>query len=126
MVLIIRRVVLVCVGCLLAILLSSQLSYAQQASEAPATTPAAAPATGPGAPIGNSSGAQKGGAKGAPKKTSINFEDQLIEGQAQKPELFYMLQQQNKNFKRLIQLRENFLPEMRKTSEDVVRKGAGT
>lgn len=66
----------------------------------------------------------KGGA-GANKKTTINFEDQLVEGQAQKPELFYLLQQRNNNFKRLIRLRENFLPEMRKTSEDVSRKGSG-
>jgi len=71
--------------------------------------------------------ASKGGGS---KKTTINFEDQLIEGQAQKPELFYLLQQRNNNFKRLIRLRENFLPEMRKTSEDVGRtpggKGSGT
>jgi hypothetical protein len=60
------------------------------------------------------------------KKTSVNFEDQLIEGQTQKPELFYLLQNRNNNFKRLIKLRENFLPEMRKTAEDVGRKDAGT
>lgn len=57
------------------------------------------------------------------KRRSINFEDQLIEGQAQKPELFYLLQQRNANFKRLIRLRENFLPEMRKSAEDVGRSG---
>lgn len=60
-------------------------------------------------------------AKGEPKKTTVNFEDQLIEGQTQKPELFYLLQQRNTNFKRLIKLRENFLPEMRKTAEDFSR-----
>ncbi len=59
--------------------------------------------------------------KGEPKKTTVNFEDQLIEGQTQKPELFYLLQQRNTNFKRLIKLRENFLPEMRKTAEDFSR-----
>jgi hypothetical protein len=67
-------------------------------------------------------------AKGSAKRTSINFEDQLVEGQTQKPELFYLLQQKNNNFKRLIRLRENFIPEMRKTSEDVGRtsgKGSG-
>lgn len=56
-----------------------------------------------------------------PKRTSINFEDQLIEGQTQKPELFYLLQQRNNNYKRLIRLRENFIPEMRKTAEDMSR-----
>jgi len=62
---------------------------------------------------------------GGSRRTTINFEDQLIEGQAQKPELFYLLQQRNNNFKRLIRLRENFLPEMRKTSEDVGRSSGG-
>jgi len=65
----------------------------------------------------------KGGSAGGNKRTSINFEDQLVEGQTQKPELFYLLQQRNNNFKRLIRLRENFLPEMRKTSEEVTRGG---
>lgn len=59
--------------------------------------------------------------KGTSRRTSVNFEDQLVEGQAQKPELFYLLQQRNNNFKRLIRLRENFLPEMRKASEEVGR-----
>lgn len=69
------------------------------------------------------SDAKKGGGK---KSTSINFEDQLVEGQAQKPELFYLLQKKQFNHKRLIRLRDDFLPEMRKTSEDVGRKGSGT
>ncbi len=62
---------------------------------------------------------------GPPKKTTVNFEDQLIEGQTQKPELFYLLQQRSNNFKRLIKLRENFLPEMRDTAEDMSRHGNG-
>lgn len=67
--------------------------------------------------------AAKAAPSGQSKKTSVNFEDQLVEGATQKPELFYLLQQRNNNFKRLIKLRENFLPEMRKTSEDLSRKG---
>lgn len=62
--------------------------------------------------------------KGEPKKTTVNFEDQLIEGQTQKPELFYLLQQRSNNFKRLIKLRENFLPEMRDTAEDFSSSGS--
>ena len=62
---------------------------------------------------------------GKSKRTTINFEDQLIEGQAQKPELFYLLQQRRFNFKRLIRLREDFIPEMRKTAEEITRKGSG-
>lgn len=60
-----------------------------------------------------------------PKKNVVNFEDQLVEGQTQKPELFYLLQQKNANFKRLIRLRDNFLPEMRATAEEIGRSGRG-
>lgn len=55
------------------------------------------------------------------KRTTINFEDQLIEGRTQKPELFVLLQNRMNNSRRLFKLRENFLPEMRKTAEDVGR-----
>jgi hypothetical protein len=60
-------------------------------------------------------------AENAKKRTNINFEDQLIRGEVQKPELFYIMQKKQFNFGRLIKLRENFLPEMRKTSELVPR-----
>jgi hypothetical protein len=60
-------------------------------------------------------------AKKAAKRATVDFTDQLVEGQAQKPELFYLLQQRNANNKRLIRLRDNFLPEMRRTAEDVGR-----
>lgn len=56
-----------------------------------------------------------------PRKATLNFEDELVEGGTQKPELFYLFQKKNFNYKRLIKLRENFLPEMRKTSEDIQR-----
>lgn len=59
------------------------------------------------------------------KKQTLNFEDELVEGSAQKPELFYLFQKKNFNYKRLIKLRENFLPEMRKTAEDVQRLRGG-
>lgn len=55
------------------------------------------------------------------KRTNINFEDQLIRGEVQKPELFYILQKKQFNFSKLIKLRENFLPEMKKSAEDVPR-----
>lgn len=59
------------------------------------------------------------------KKQTLNFEDELVEGSAQKPELFYLFQKKNVNYKRLIKLRENFLPEMRRTSEDIQRLRGG-
>ena len=60
------------------------------------------------------------------KTTSINFEDELIEGEVKKPELLYLLQKKQFNFKRLIKLRENFLPEMNRTSVQVGRNKGGT
>lgn len=54
------------------------------------------------------------------KKTTVNFEDQLIEGQAQKPDLMYLLQRKKFNYKKLIRLRENFLPELRQTGNEIV------
>ena len=55
------------------------------------------------------------------RKAQLNFEDELVEGSTQKPELFYLFQKKNFNYKRLIKLRENFLPEMRRSTEDVQR-----
>ncbi len=55
------------------------------------------------------------------RKKTLSFEDELVEGATQKPELFYLFQKKNFNYKKLIKLRENFLPEMRKTSEELQR-----
>ena len=63
--------------------------------------------------------------KKGPRKQTLNFEDELVEGATQKPELFYLLQKRNFNYKRLIKLRKNFLPEMRRTSEKIQRGGRG-
>lgn len=61
----------------------------------------------------------------AEKKTSINFEDELIQGTAQKPDLFYLFQKNNIKFKKLIRLRENFIPEMARNAEDIQRLRGG-
>jgi len=65
--------------------------------------------------------AQEPAAPKAEKLKTLNFEDELVEGSTQKPELFYLFQKKNFNYKRLIKLRENFLPEMRQTSEELQR-----
>ena len=59
------------------------------------------------------------------KKTSINFEDELIEGTSQKPDMFYIFQKNNIKFKKLVKLRENFLPEMNRSAEDIQRLRGG-
>ena len=53
------------------------------------------------------------------RKATVNFEDELIQGDINKPELLYLLKQRQANYKRLIKFRKNFLPEMRKTTEDL-------
>ena len=73
-----------------------------------------------GAPAAKAAAAEKD-----KRKTSIDFEDELIQGEVKKPELFYLLQKKQFNFKRLIKLREDFLPEMRRTSQDIRRSGSG-
>lgn len=65
-----------------------------------------------------SGGGEKAGDK---KRTKIDFEDELVEGELKKPELFYLLQKKQFNFKRLIKLREDFLPEMRRDADEVKR-----
>lgn len=59
------------------------------------------------------------------RRTSLNFEDELVEGSTQKPELFYLFQKKNFNYGKLIKLRENFIPEMKKTTEDLQRIRSG-
>ena len=51
------------------------------------------------------------------RKAEVNFEDELITGDVNKPELLYLLKQRQNEYKKLIKFRPNFLPEMRKTSE---------
>ncbi len=87
----------------------------EPAGEEAAAAPADRPLT--GAPVQTTK-------SGQPKRTTIDFEDELVEGKTKNPELFYLLQKRQFNYKRLIRLRENFLPEMRKTSEEMQRKGS--
>ena len=49
----------------------------------------------------------------------IQFDDELVEGELRKPELFYLLQKKQFNYKRLIKLREKLLPEMRRDAEKI-------
>ena len=94
----------------------------QGLSVANAQTPPPPPSTTGSANANAGGGANLTGKAGSKeKKTTLNFEDELVEGATSKPELFYLFQKKNFNYKRLIRLRENFLPEMRRTSEDIQR-----
>jgi hypothetical protein len=91
---------------------ASRTGWAQEESSA------AAEASADSAPAGKTR-------RGGSKTTTLNFEDELIQGEAKKPELFYLLERKQFNFKKLIKLREDFLPEMRRTSEKLRRGGGG-
>ena len=69
---------------------------------------------------------QQSKSKSGERTQSINFEDELIQGDVKKPDLLYLLQKRDFNFKRLIKLRDNFLPEMNQTAEDIGRGNMGT
>ncbi len=58
------------------------------------------------------------------KRENLDFSEEIIEGDASGPDLLPLMIRKKFNFKRLIRLRKDFLPEMRKTSEDLERKGS--
>jgi hypothetical protein len=95
----------------LVVFIGTSVSFAQEEA-------AAVPAPAAGAPRAKNNKSTR--------TQKLNFEDELVEGSTQKPELFYLFQKKNFNYKRLIKLRENFKPEMRKTSEDIQRIRGGT
>jgi|GEM_PF-3678651 len=106
-----------------ALLTTSRVAYAQDAE--PAAPTAAVPTAAVPTAAAGVANAPKTAVKNGAKRTEINFEDQLIEGSGSKPGIFFFMQQKGNSFKKLIKLRENFLPEMRRTSDEVVRKGSG-
>jgi hypothetical protein len=91
----------------------SGFAHAQDEEAAPPAAPSAG-------------GAPRASKPKATRTQKLNFEDELVEGSTQKPELFYLFQKKNFNYKRLIKLRQNFIPEMRKNSEDIQRIRGGT
>ncbi len=55
------------------------------------------------------------------RRQEITFEDELVQGGTQKPELFYLLQKRNFNYGKLIKMRDNFIPEMEQTAKGLQR-----
>lgn len=53
------------------------------------------------------------------KRQVLDFEDQLVEGDVNRSELLILLQRKRYNFGRLIKLREDFLPEMRRSESNI-------
>jgi hypothetical protein len=57
------------------------------------------------------------------RRQTLNFEDELIEGNVKRPELLNLFRRKQFNFKRLIKLRKNFIPEMERTGENFGERG---
>jgi len=55
------------------------------------------------------------------RTTRLNFEDELIKGGVNSPDLLLILRNKNPDYGRLLKLRENFLPELRETRYEVMR-----
>lgn len=56
---------------------------------------------------------------GKKKTVRVNFEDQLIQGAADKPEVEYIFEKKQFNYRKLIRLRENFIPEAQSGMEEL-------
>ncbi len=53
------------------------------------------------------------------KKTVIDFNDVTLEGELTKPEGSYVLNRKKTKFSSLIKLRDNFLPELQKSADNL-------
>ena len=53
------------------------------------------------------------------KKTVYDFEDDLVEGELQRPDGEYIDTRRKAKHSSLIKIRENFIPEMLKSAEDI-------
>jgi hypothetical protein len=53
------------------------------------------------------------------KKTVIDFDDVTVEGELTKPEGSYVLNRRRTTFKSLIRLRDDFVPELQKSADNL-------
>lgn len=53
-----------------------------------------------------------------PKTKFYNFDDLLIEGEYRKPQILYIDDRQKVKFERLLKLKKDFLPKLKKTEKD--------
>ena len=53
------------------------------------------------------------------RKVNVKFEDELVKGANDKPDAEFLFQKADFNFKKLIRLRENFIPEVQKGKDHI-------
>lgn len=58
----------------------------------------------------------------AKSRNRIDFDEQLVKGKSNQPDVFTIMQKNGIKYDKLIKLRENFLPEMKKGISSVNRK----
>ena len=54
-----------------------------------------------------------------PKRTHIEFDEQVIRGQVNEPDVIPVNAAKRFNFAKLVKMRENFAPEMSRTAEEI-------
>ncbi len=54
----------------------------------------------------------------SPKKIVIQFDNELVDGKRENPELDYLFTRKEANYKKMMKLRDNFLPEVKKGKRD--------
>ena len=50
---------------------------------------------------------------------TVDFEDEFIEGHVKNPTIFHLFNKQQLEYDKLVDLKENFLPEMRRTAGEI-------
>jgi len=53
------------------------------------------------------------------KVYTVNFEDEFIEGHIKNPTIFHLFNKQQLEYDKLVDLKEDFLPEMRRTAGEI-------
>ncbi|MDE0152056.1 MAG: hypothetical protein OXK80_06160 [Bdellovibrionales bacterium] len=53
------------------------------------------------------------------KVYSVDFEDEFIEGHIKNPTIFHLFNKQQLEYDKLVDLKEDFLPEMRRTAGEI-------
>lgn len=74
---------------------------------------------GGGAAIAQKKPAAKAGDAKFKKETRYDFDDDLVEGELQRPDGEYIDVRRKAKHSSLIKIRENFIPEMLKSAEDI-------
>lgn len=57
--------------------------------------------------------------RGAKRVYKVEFEDELVVGGVKRPDIFHLFKKQKLEYSKVIELKKNFLPEMRRTAGEI-------